>query len=248
MDKKKVYAQERERIINLASEQYVSRSLAEEMIQKTAYWYKHQSGHPVHAPNHFKRIYDPVGKRYALSMALSGEKISKPIKSDWKIDFGGNAFLITKAILRCQASLLKFLDNAEAGDVATLVDLKHELKINVRQSVANYNGQEYEGYYSGFDGNHLIFGAQSISTEDFVNVILSKVNVHRIFKSNTSSSSSTNILSINSSPKESQKKTLSPLPSITLSLQEICPYCGAKVKTKKLKVHKTDKCPKRPLL
>ncbi|BAY66935.1 hypothetical protein NIES22_70790 (plasmid) [Calothrix brevissima NIES-22] len=189
MDINKVYTQERERIINIAPEKYVNRSLAEEMIKKTAYWYSRSSSQlPVHAPNHFKRIYDPVGKRYALSMALSGEKISSPIKSDWRIDFGSNTFLISKAILRCQSTLLAFLDSAESGDILKLVDLKDNLKMNVRQSVANHTGQEYEGYYSGFDGNHLIFGTQSISTEDFVNVILSKVNIHRIFNSNTSSS------------------------------------------------------------
>ena len=33
----------------------------------------------------------------------------------------------------------------------------------------------------GFDGNHLIFGVQSTSTEDFVNVLLKEVNIFRIF-------------------------------------------------------------------
>ncbi|MBD2492098.1 hypothetical protein [Aulosira sp. FACHB-615] len=250
MEQNKVYAQERERILNIAPEQYVKRSLAEELIKKSAYWYSHRSQHPVHAPNHFKHIHDPMGKAYALINALrtEGEEISTPTRSDWKINFGGNTFLISKAVLRCQSTLLTFLDNAEVGEILKLDELKHKLKMDVRKSVANYSGQEYEGYYSSFDGNHLIFGSQSISTEDFANVILSKVNVHRLFKSNQSSSSVTTILAAPSLSKSSNKKTLRPQSSVVLPSQTTCPYCSVKVKTTNLQSHTTGKCPKKPSL
>ncbi|MEH2003508.1 MAG: hypothetical protein V7L00_33210 [Nostoc sp.] len=39
-----------------------------------------------------------------------------------------------------------------------------------------------------------------------------------------------------------------PTNNTTLSSLVSCPYCSAKVKTTKLELHKTDKCPKRPLL
>jgi hypothetical protein len=265
MEEQNLYMQEREKIINLVQNNSVNRSLAEEIIKKSAYWYKHPSGHPVHAPNHFKRIDDPVGTRYAMLAALGKNETSKLIPSDWRIQFGSNIFLISKAILRCQSSLLKFIDNAEAGKLATLAELKQELKIQVRQSVANYSGDEYEGYYSGFDGNHLIFGTQSISTEDFVNFILSKINIHRIFNPTASTSSTIKIKSISSLSSQkktqikptsllsSQKKTqIKTTPSLspstkTHSFSKLvqCPYCGTKIKRTKLASHKVNKCIKR---
>ncbi len=106
MGKDLLYTQEKKRVIQTAQNQQIKRSFAEELIKKSAYWYSHPSGYPVHAPNHFKHIYDPVGRKYALLKALGDENIAKPIKNDWKIDFGSNTFLISNAILKCQSTLL----------------------------------------------------------------------------------------------------------------------------------------------
>jgi hypothetical protein len=244
MNKNELYAQERNRVINITPNQQVIRHLAEEMIQKSAYWYGHPCGYPVRTPKHSKNVNDPISTMQALEAVLGCEQKSTFIKSDCQIKFGANIFLISKAIYRCQSTLLEFLDNAEAGNVLTLSKLKYQLKMNVRKSVANHQGQEYEGYYSAFDGNHIIFGTQSISTDDFVNVILSKVNIHRIFKSNISTPPSTKLTSAKSSANflKSSKHA-----NNSLSSQIKCPYCGAKVKTTKLKTHKESRCPKRPL-
>ena len=78
-----------------------------------------------------------MGKAYALIKALSDENdedIPEPFKNDWKIDFGSNTFLISKAIMRCQTTLLNSINKAEKGEVIKIIELKDDLKLNVNFS------------------------------------------------------------------------------------------------------------------
>lgn len=60
------------------------KAIAESFIRKSAWWLKHYR-RPVRAPKHAKRLY------------LSDH--------GWAVDFGGNSFLVGKAIEPCSADI-----------------------------------------------------------------------------------------------------------------------------------------------
>lgn len=148
----------RVRVMKLSEHGEVERSLAEEFIRESAYWDHPTANRFVRAPRHTDRIYG--------------------YKNNWRIDFGANTFLIGHAIYRCQQTLLEFLDRYAYGYVISLAEIREKLKDNVLGAVANSEGYEYEGYYSAVDNDYMRFGTQAININDFVNLVLSKVQLN----------------------------------------------------------------------
>ena len=133
--------------------------VAKKFIRASAWWYDHPSG-PVSAPGHSSRIYGS--------------------ESDWKIDFGANTFMVGRAISRCRKTLSLFLEQASSGNIVSISKLKEKLTLDVRGAVTNYDGDEYPGYYPVV-GADMKFGAQSIDTKDFVNLVLKIVPVDDLY-------------------------------------------------------------------
>ncbi len=130
----------------------IERSIAENFIANSVYWYDHISGRPVKAPGHSNNIYGN--------------------ENNWKIDFGANTFLISKAILQCQKELMSFLDLSAYGYYSSLINLRILLEPRLRSAVANYNGNEYESPYPLIQDKHrnkfMKFGSQAIKLDDSI--------------------------------------------------------------------------------
>ena len=80
---------------------------------------------------------------------------------DWKVDFGGNTFLVGLATARAAGTLERFLQLVEAGVAVSREEVEAELRNCAAGAVANYNGNEYNGYYP-ITGTDLMFGVRSI--------------------------------------------------------------------------------------
>jgi len=133
--------------------------VAKDFIRKSAWWLDHPSG-PVRAPGHSSNIYGS--------------------ERGWKIDFGANTFMVGRAISRCRKTLSDALEQASSGNIRPFSELRRILTYNVRGAVANYEDEEYSGFYSVV-GADMKFGTQSIDTEDFINLVLSKVPVDDLY-------------------------------------------------------------------
>lgn len=155
----------KQRVQKLLTHGEIDKELAKEFIRESAFW-DHPSGSMVSAPKHASRIYGSP--------------------NNWRIDFGANTFLVGQAIWRCQETILYFIEKAESGNVIPIEELREKLEDNVRGSVANHEGDEYEGYYSAIDGNCMIFGTQAINYCNFVNLIIEKAKLEEIFKAGRS--------------------------------------------------------------
>ena len=145
----------RNRVIKISEYEKIERSIAENFIANSVYWYDHKCGRPVKAPGHSNNIYGN--------------------ENNWKIDFGANTFLISKAILQCQKELMSFLDLSAYGYYSSLIDLRILLESRLRSAVANYNGNEYESPYPLIQDKHrnkfMKFGSQAIKLDDLINEI-----------------------------------------------------------------------------
>jgi hypothetical protein len=131
-------------------------------IASSAWWYSHPSGRPVRAPKHSNNIY------------LSSR--------GWVIDFGANTFLISIAVSRANTEIIKSIRSAINGNVFCLNDLEEKIKNHIRGAVTNFSGDEYEGYYP-VEGNDMIFGTQSIDTDDGAEYILEKFGIYEFANS-----------------------------------------------------------------
>jgi hypothetical protein len=158
-----IYEIDRAGVLQLSEDGYVERSLSEKLLKSSVYWYEHPSGYPVHAPGHVKRISSREANRKGTT------------SNDWCVEFGANAFSISRAVSRCQKVLLDFLDKQFSryvymGDASEVEKSLHE---KVRQSVENFDGYEY-GLYPVNPENHMMFGASSISVGEFIAALLAK--------------------------------------------------------------------------
>ncbi|MDM8515335.1 hypothetical protein QUF76_03990 [Desulfobacterales bacterium HSG16] len=135
----------------------VPQTIAIQFIEECAYWYGHPSGGPVHAPNHSRNIKSTDDR-------------------NWQIDFGANTFLVGNAISKCQKTIQNLLNNISLQKIKknTLVELRKELLENIAGSVSNY-GRQYRTY--PVSKGHMIFGTQSIYTNDFITLLLRIVPV-----------------------------------------------------------------------
>jgi Bacterial RNA polymerase, alpha chain C terminal domain len=89
----------------------------------------------------------------------------------WAVDFGGNSFLVGKAIERCRKVLDRCRDEAATGQVLLRSDVEAELKRTISGAVANSSGEEYRGYYP-VKNDLLVFGAQGIGVDDGARFII----------------------------------------------------------------------------
>jgi len=160
---------ERCEVLQLAENKEIELSLAQLLIKKSVYWYEHHSG-PVKAPKHSKHIYS-LYEQYTI------EK-TRTKRNDWSINFGSNTFYISNAVSRCQSTLIEFLDGAEQGNSEGIEKIKEALCTNVRQSVGNQRGDEYNLYPTNYQ-NHMIFGATSISVNEFIECILLECKIFK---------------------------------------------------------------------
>lgn len=133
--------------------------VAQRLISDSAWWYGHPHG-PARAPKHHERV-------------TSGTY-------GWKIEFGANYFLVEVAIRRCLTLIGEAADLAEkSGGKVDESDLRERLVMQVRGSVANFNGNEYDGFYDTVKG-FMLFGTQAINVNDFVGTICDLTEIHRI--------------------------------------------------------------------
>jgi len=150
----------RARIGQLAEYEKVELSLAKEFIRTCAYWEHPRWGGIYPAPKDANRI--------------DGSQ------ENWWIKFGGNYFLVSKAICQCKQTLLEFLDSAAPVNAISITELENQLQLNVRQAVANSEKYEYSGLYP-LDGDYMKFGNHLIKISEFINLLLKKVQLYILF-------------------------------------------------------------------
>ncbi len=128
--------------------EFLSRNEARDLISSSAWWYKHPSG-PCRASGDSSRVY----KTGSL----------------WEIKLGANGLNITGAVRKCLKSILREIENVNlSNNTGILFRLGNSLKYDILGSVINYDGDEYEGYYSGLENGHILFGSHSIKIRDFI--------------------------------------------------------------------------------
>ena len=94
--------------IAVRQERERDKATAERFIRELAWWLTHASGRPVPAPGHADRLY----------MSEHG----------WAVDFGGNSFLVGRAIERCTSALDQYRLKAEEGQVVPRSQVEATLK------------------------------------------------------------------------------------------------------------------------
>lgn len=150
------------RYIRSAGERSIDEETARFFIRNSAWWLRHPSGYAVRAPRHQDNVYG-----------------SDP---DWKIDFGANTFLVGRAIQRCLNTVDFTLEKISTGELITLDNVRDTMFYNITGAVANYEGFEYEGYYSAIEDNRdMVFGTQSIDIEDFIRCVMELTGFESLF-------------------------------------------------------------------
>lgn len=150
-----------DKFISLGVYSNVSLDIAKCFARSSAWWLRHPSG-PVRAPKYEDNIY--------------GEN------PDWRIGFGANEFMIGAAICRCLATLDEELEKISSGHKINREDVEREFFYDITGAVANYEGVEYEGYYSAIeDGRDMVFGTQSIDIKDFINCLVVLTEYDKLF-------------------------------------------------------------------
>lgn len=132
----------------------MSITLAQQLVEQSAYWHGHPSGRPVSAPSHSSRIYfGSIG---------------------WAIDFGANTFLIERAFDRSEKILIEYLYTLGDGSFEKK-EAVSRMRRAVRASVSNHIGDIYDSYWS--DNGFLVFGTQAIKVDDFINAIFENIGL-----------------------------------------------------------------------
>jgi hypothetical protein len=130
----------------------IPREVAEKLIASSLWWDTHSSGTPVLSSGHARHIrMTPYG---------------------WTLDMGANSILVGKAIERCCRIVNSYFDEAAKGKLFRHEEVVKKLKSAIRSSVANYDGAEYEGEYSGGAGDEMQFGAHHLDLNDAVRVMV----------------------------------------------------------------------------
>jgi len=150
----------REKLLILKTPNGVPLRIGQFFIEHSAYWNRPFSGR-ISAPKHSKRIeYGNFGL---------------------ELRFGGNYFLVELAIDRCVNTVSHLLDLFAVGEEYSYELLLEKLRLDVRGAVANYDGNEYRGYYPIVD-NNMVFGTQSIDVKDFVGIVTATSEIYRMYK------------------------------------------------------------------
>jgi len=103
--------------------------LARRLIEASAWWHGHPQS-PTRAPKHSERVVKgPHG---------------------WELPFGGNYFLVERAVICSKGVISEALDQAIASNsVIDAKALRGRLGTCIRESVANYNHERYDYYQGG---------------------------------------------------------------------------------------------------
>lgn len=203
----------RSRLAKLCDKQgRVSESLAVELIEGSVWWETHPSG-PVQAPGFAKHIYGALG--------------------EWKITFGANTFLISRAVHGCCKVIESWLPK-QSGSIAQLgwATLQNEFISVLRGSVSNYIGEIYPRYTGG-SKEKMVFGSQSISVTGFTRVLARALH-------------SPELGAFTRTPPLAVRQRGAATTAATATGNTSCPWCGHSVKTENLAKHQRKKCPNRP--
>lgn len=119
------------------------------IVERAAYWL-HPSRKWVRAPKHTERI-------------VNGSM-------GYMISFGANSFLVGRAISRCAAEISAYYRSGD-GTLSRHKMLQSDLSLQVRGSVANYQGHEYPGFYP-IEHEMMVFGTQGILVTEVINSLL----------------------------------------------------------------------------
>jgi hypothetical protein len=130
----------------------IPREVAEKLIARSLWWDTHSSGSPVLSSGHARHI----------RMTPHG----------WTLEMGANSILLGKAIERCCRIVNSYFDEAARGNLFRHEEVEKKLKSAIRSSVANFEGVEYEGEYSGGVQNEMQFGAHHLDLNDAVRVMV----------------------------------------------------------------------------
>lgn len=189
----------------------VSEALAVELIKESVWWETHPSG-SIQAPGFAKHIYENSG--------------------EWKITFGANTFLISRAVHGCCKVIENWLPR-QSGPIAQLpwATLQTELASVLRGSVSNFIGEIYQRYTGG-SNEQIVFGSHAISIPGFIEVLARSLHSPEL-----------GAFSKTSQPRARQSGADA---ASTASEYTSCPLCGHSVKTVNLTKHQRRKCPRRP--
>lgn len=144
-----------------AGEVIIEKEVAQYLVRQSAWWLKHPAGYAVRAPRHASNIYGS--------------------NRDWRIDFGANSFLVGRAAVRCLRTVKDAIDRIDRGELISYKDIRSRMFHNIWGSVANFEGVEYEGFYSAIEGNDIVFGTQSVDVSDFIECIESLTGINSVF-------------------------------------------------------------------
>ena len=211
------------RINLLCHDGKITELFARAIIQDSAWWEKHPTAGPVRAPGHADNIRGQNGS-YSLT-------------------FGSNTFLITSAVCRCCYHIKNWL-NEHAVLPKSLSDLYSKLTNVLRGAISNHEGEEYDYYYGGA-GERILFGVHAISANGFIRYILTEIKLHELYSYiHPYNYSHKSVPSIS----HASHSTPNPTPAEQVAKQNlsVCPWCQAKVSSKKLQKHMRSRCPKRP--
>jgi hypothetical protein len=125
-------------------------AIAKKFIEYALFW-NHPSGSAVSVPSFSQRIH-------------------KSSVHGWSLDLGANTFLVGKAIERSKIAMNDYFDRAMAGQLIPEEELEAQLRIRIRGSVANVNGEEYKQYPD--HGGELLFGVHYIDLRDAVEFLM----------------------------------------------------------------------------
>jgi uncharacterized Zn-finger protein len=222
---------DKNKVLALVSDEKISRQFAQDIIKYSIFW-THPSGHIVPAPKHYKHIYIIDNGNY-------------------EIGFGANIFEISEAIIKCQKVLLEYCNTEEKRQHLTLDDIKISLKQRVKNSVKNYQGDNY-GIYPCY-GLYMKFGVTLINVDRFVDFIINfcliykKKNSHikKCYfcgkKFDNSSKLRYHINFYHNSDRinviKKQNSSQQQLESQKWSSERLCPYCSIRLKQDQLGNH-----------
>lgn len=154
---REAYIRERMLVMERWSRGQIQRSTAASLIQASAWWLTHSSGHPVRAPGHASRI--------------------RQRTIGWSIEFGANHFLIGKFIEGASECLIAGFDLAGTNKILDTAHLHPKLRAKMRGCVANYNLDTYDDYAP--QRGQLVFGAQAIDVDDACNYLITASGLRR---------------------------------------------------------------------
>lgn len=139
----------------------IPRDLAYRLVSRSAVWLTHSSGHEVRAPGH-------------------ADRLQRTDLHGWEVEFGGNSFLVGKAIERSSNVLNRFMDDAATGRLIEASRVKQAIAQEIAGAVANSRGAEYSDY--PVVENRIVFGAQAIDLNDATSVFWQATKADCLFR------------------------------------------------------------------